>query len=101
LPDTLVRFRRHDAQKSVDATRANDEIRAILAENLADRPEIGAWTRRRLRAELDYDIYQSGSAPGPRHTFAATLMRNPLWLLSTSIRGRIVASLKDRRRPPS
>ena len=41
LPETLVRFRRHAAQKSVDAICANEEIRAILAEHLADRPEIG------------------------------------------------------------
>ncbi len=91
IPETLVRFRRHAAQKSVDADRANAEIRAILAENLANRPQISAWTRRRLRAELSYDIYQSGKLPRP--AFASTLLRHPSWLLSARVRQRIAASL--------
>ncbi len=93
VPETLVRFRRHDAQKSVDATRANDEIRAILAEHLADRPETSPWTRRRLRAELDYDLYRSGATRPP---FAAELLRHPSWIFSTKVRERIAASLFPR-----
>ena len=87
LPETLVRFRRHDAQKSVDAASANDEIRAILAEHLADRAEIGSWTCLRLRAELAYDLYQSGK--GPRPSFAAALLRHPSWLLCAPVRKRL------------
>ena len=87
VPETLVRFRRHAAQKSVDADRANAEIRAILAENLANGPPIGAWTRRRLRAELSYDIYQSAKLPRP--SFAAALLRRPSWLLCASVRRRL------------
>jgi glycosyltransferase involved in cell wall biosynthesis len=96
LPETLVRFRRHDAQKSVDTARANDEIRTILARNLADHPPIGGWTRRRLRAGLDYDLYQSGDS---RASFGASLLRHPSWLLSAAVRQRIVASFTRRLRP--
>ena len=95
VPQTFVRFRRHAAQKSVDATRANDEIRAILAENLATRLAIGAWTRRRLRAQLDYDLYQSGR-DAARPSFAAALMRHPSWLLGEPVRRRIAASIRQR-----
>ena len=87
IREMLVRFRRHAAQKSVDADRANAEIRAILAENLADRPQIGAWTRARLRAELSYDIYQSGKSPRP--SFASALLRHPAWLLCAPVRRRL------------
>ena len=95
LPETLVRFRRHDAQKSVDATRANDEIRAILAEHLADRPEISSWTRRRLRAELGYDLYRSGKTAGngTRASFGTALLRHPSWLLCAPVRTRLAAYL--------
>ena len=99
LPDTLVKFRRHAAQKSVDTGRATDEIRAVLAEHLALRPEIGAWTLHRLRAELDYDIYQSGTGSRGRDgrvPFAVALMRNPKWLLCERVRQRIAASMRGR-----
>ena len=91
IPETLVRFRRHDAQKSVDATRANDEIRAILAEHLADRPEIGSWTWLRLRAELAYDLYQSRT--GARPSFATALLRHPSWLVCAPVRRRLAELL--------
>ena len=93
IPETLVRFRRHAAQKSVDADRANAEIRAILAENLADCPQIGAWTRSRLRAELAYDLYQSGQSArdGRRPSFPAALLRHPSWLLCAPVRRRVAA----------
>ncbi|MEO7317574.1 MAG: glycosyltransferase family 2 protein [Chthoniobacteraceae bacterium] len=93
VPETFVRFRRHDGQKSVDATRANGEIRAILAENLADCPQISPRTRRRLRTELAYDIYQSASE---RPSFLSALLRNPSWLLCAPVRQRIAASLTRR-----
>ena len=86
VPETFVRFRRHDGQKSVDATRANAEIRAILAENLAGKPAIDARTLRRLRAELAYDLYQSASV---RPRFAGALLRHPSWLLSAAARRRM------------
>ena len=93
LPATLVRFRRHDAQKSVDATRANNEIRAILAEHLASHPAISAWALRRLRAECSYDRYRSSA---PRRAFAAELLRHPSWIFSPKVRERIAASLISR-----
>ena len=94
IPETLVRFRRHAAQKSVDADRANAEIRAILAENLADCPQLAAWTRRRLRTELAYDLYQSGKLPRP--SFASALLRNPSWLFAASVRRRIAGFLTQK-----
>ncbi len=94
VPETLVRFRRHDAQKSVDATRANAEIRAILAEHLADRPEISARTRRRLHLELSYDRYQAAATRPP---FLLALLRNPAWLLCAPVRQRLGAPLSERR----
>ena len=93
VPDTLVRFRRHDGQKSVDATRANEEIRAILAENLASHSAISAHTLRRLRAEMAYDRYQSAST---RPSFLFALLRHPAWLRSAAVRQRIAASIVRR-----
>ena len=93
IPETFVRFRRHDGQKSVDATRANDEIRTILAENLASDPPISSRIQRRLRAELAYDRYQSASS---RPSFFSALLRHPGWLLCAPVRQRIAASFRRR-----
>ena len=93
VPETFVRFRRHDAQKSIATSKANDEIRAILAENLASSPEISARALRRLRIELAYDLYQSASV---RPSFIAALMRHPSWLFCAPVRQRIVGSFTRR-----
>ena len=93
VPETFVRFRRHDGQKSVDATRANDEIRAILAENLTGNPAISAPTLRRLRRELAYDLYQSANV---RPSFLSALLRHPGWLLCAPVRQRIATSFLRR-----
>ena len=93
VPETFVRFRRHDGQKSVDTGRANNEIRTILAGHLADKPDISAQTLRRLRTELAYDFYQSSSA---RQSFFIALLRHPAWLLCAPVRQRIAASLAAR-----
>lgn len=93
VPETFVRFRRHDGQKSVDATRANDEIRAILTENLASDPPISSQTLRRLRTELAYDLYQSSVERPP---FLSMLLRHPNWLLCAPVRQRIAASFLRR-----
>lgn len=91
VPETLVRFRRHAAQKSVDTERANDEIRTVLARHLADGVEVAPWTRWRLRAALSYELFQAGKAGpnGARPAFAAALLRHPSWLLCTPVRRRI------------
>jgi len=101
LADTLVKFRRHAAQKSIDTERAVNEIRTVLAEHLAACPDISGWTRRRLSAELEYDIYQSGKIPGEseaRAPFAAALLQHPAWLLAAPARQRIIASFRKRLR---
>jgi glycosyltransferase involved in cell wall biosynthesis len=100
IPDPLVRFRRHAAQKSTQYEHAVNEIRAILGEHLAARPPIGAWRRAVLGAQLSYDRYQS-SPPDRRPPFAATLRQNPGWLLSPAVRGRLAASLGIKERAPA
>ncbi len=95
VPETFVRFRLHDAQKSVDTVTANAEIRAILAENLASSPEISARALRRLRTELAYDLYQSASV---RPSFMAALLRHPGWLFCAPVRQRLAASFRQRAR---
>lgn len=99
LPQPLVRFRRHAAQKSTDYQRAVNEIMAIAGEHLAGNPPIGGRRCRELRAQLDYTLYQSipiERRPG----FAAALIRNPSWLLSADVRARIRGAF-SRRRPGS
>lgn len=93
IPETLVRFRRHDGQKSVDASRANNEIRAILAENLASSPAIPRGLARQLARELAYDRYQSAPT---RPSFFSALVRNPDWLVCAAVRQRIAASFSRR-----
>ncbi len=95
IPETLVRFRRHDGQKSVDAARANEEIRAIAAEHLDASAGIDSGFRRRLRADLAYEIYCSAKTRAP---FPLALLRHPGWLFSPSVRERIAASFAQRFR---
>lgn len=94
----LVRFRRHAGQKSNEAARAVDEIRAILGENLAAQPPIGSLRRLTLEAQLNYDLYQSAPAKA-RPAFISALACHPLWLLDPAVRRRIWTSLFHRSRP--
>lgn len=97
----LVRFRRHDGQKSVAYEKANDQVRAILGAHLDDRPEISLRTAFGLRARLSYDLYQCGkTAEGSsRRSFASALLRHPEWLLCPSVRARIIGFLRQRTTP--
>ncbi len=95
-PSIVAQFRIHAAQKSSAAEQAADEIRSIVAEHLDAQAPIPHAERRRLRAQLSYDLYQLGrtTPPGePRTPFAAALLRNPRWLLSRAVRSRIQSSL--------
>jgi len=94
LEQPLVRFRRHAGQKSVDTTRGDHEIRAILAGNLVD-PRVPSALRRRLGAQLSYDRYQTG-ASADRGSFAWSLLRQPRWLTVPAVRQRLVASFFGR-----
>lgn len=97
----LVRFRRHDGQKSVAYEKANDQVRAVLRAHLDDRPEISLWTAFGLRARLSYDLYQSGrpALGSSRRSFASALLRHPEWLLCPGVRARIFGSLRHRTAP--
>jgi len=94
LPQLFAQFRLHSAQKSSASEQAADEIRSILQKPLDAGAPIPAPTRRRLRAELAYDLYTHGK--GVRPSFAATLLRNPSWLRSETVRNRIFGSLQKR-----
>ncbi len=99
IPRPLTQFRLHSAQKSTASRQAADEIRAIVQKHLAGKPEIDPVVNRRLRAELDYDLYQSGSADSDsstRQPFLTALLRNPSWLLCPPVRARILNSFRHR-----
>ena len=80
LPRPLVQFRLHEAQKSSASRRAADEIREIVGRALAAHPPLDAALRRRIDADLSYDLYQS-SDPATRPAFLLALLQNPGWLL--------------------
>ena len=74
LPVPLTQFRRHPTQKSVAATEAADEIRAIVRHHLdggAAMPKLRRWA---LEAELHYDLYPAAKMArhdwSPRKCFA-------------------------------
>ncbi len=95
-PSVVARFRIHAAQKSSAAELAADEIRSIVTEHLDAGVPIARSERRRLRAQISYDLYQLGrtTQPGrPRTPFLAALLRHPHWLLSRQVRSRIQSSL--------
>ena len=96
LPRRLARFRRHARQKSVNATQAAREIRAILAAHLANM--LPDSRRRRLQMRLDYDVYQSGGHGPVSPQFESMLAKNPGWLLVPEVRQRLWQSITRRLR---
>ncbi len=94
LSQPLVKFRRHANQKSVDTARGDHEIRAILAEHLADL-RVPPALRRRLSAQLSYDRYHSAPA-AQRKSFGLALLREPQWLTVPAVRQRLAASFFGR-----
>jgi hypothetical protein len=83
IPQCLARFRLHENQKSTANRRAAGEIRKIVRGALDSNPPISDELRRRLRARLGYDLFQSGEAEGSperRLSFAEALFRHPEWL---------------------
>jgi glycosyltransferase involved in cell wall biosynthesis len=99
VPETLVRFRRHDQQRSQDFERANSEIRRAVARELKDlscplNPEF----RRRLCMRLGYDLYHRRSELSPYRdlSFGGALMRSPGWLLLPEVRDRILGKVRNR-----
>jgi glycosyltransferase involved in cell wall biosynthesis len=99
VPRPLVRFRLHDAQKSVAAEEAANEIRAIVRKTLDADPPIPRSLRRRIEAQLSYDLYQLGReswAGQPRPSFGAALLRHPSWIFSPEVRARLQSACQRR-----
>lgn len=95
LPETLARFRLHDAQKSNRAREAAAEIRRSLDHALRRHPPIPRADARRIARLLAYDRHQSGERPRGR-TLAAALLRHPDWLLIPEVRRRLRAAFLAR-----
>jgi glycosyltransferase involved in cell wall biosynthesis len=97
IPKTLVRFRRHDQQRSNDFERANDEIRRSVSIQLEDPTcPISHSFRRKLQSRMSYERYHSKSplSPVANLSFAAALLKCPEWLLLPEIRSRLSDSVK-------
>ncbi len=101
IPNTLVRFRRHDQQRSNDFDRANDEIRRSVSVQLEDPtcPITHAF-RRKLLSRMSYERYHSRSPESPfaNLSFAAALLNAPQWLRLPEVRCRLLDSLRQRFR---
>ena len=100
VPQCLVRFRLHENQKSTASRHAAGEIRSIVRAALHSHPPIKDKLRRRIEAQLSYDLYQSGEANGPRGRklcFAEALFCHPEWLIyAPEARARIRAACVGR-----
>jgi Glycosyl transferase family 2 len=94
----LVKFRKHAGQKTADTKRTNDQIREILLRNLDEKPGIGWWRTLQLRAQLTYDLYQTGAYDsGPHHpSLSGALLLHPHWLLCKDVRSRLSCFVQRR-----
>jgi glycosyltransferase involved in cell wall biosynthesis len=93
VPAKLVQFRLHPNQKSTQAEKASDEIRAIVTRELNGGADLGPRFRRQLQARLSYDSYQR-SDPAKRPAFLRALFQNPSWLWTPEVRSRLRKSLR-------
>jgi glycosyltransferase involved in cell wall biosynthesis len=96
IPQVLAKFRRHQAQKSVDSAGAAADIRNIVDYALDASPQIGWRKSLSLRNRLAYDYYQSGqnAANGKRDSFFRMLSSHPQWVAVPEVRARLLQSLK-------
>jgi glycosyltransferase involved in cell wall biosynthesis len=104
LPQTMVRFRRHDQQRSTDFERANAEIRRAVIRELDDPScPLDARFRRRVGKRLQYDLYHRKSELSPHRdlSFGRALMRSPGWLLLPEVRDRLLGTLRERFQDPT
>jgi len=83
IPQCLVRFRLHKNQKSTASRQAAAEIRQIVKRALDAEMVIPRAFRRRLGAQLSYDLYQSNDAGAAQRqkSFGRALLQHPEWLL--------------------
>ena len=103
VPQTLVRFRRHDQQRSTDFERANSEICRAVSRELKDPScPLDPGFRRWLGKRLEYDLYHRKSELSPHRdlSFGRALMRSPGWLLLPEVRGRILGTARNRLQVP-
>jgi glycosyltransferase involved in cell wall biosynthesis len=103
VPQTLVRFRRHDQQRSTDFERANSEIhRAVIRELNDPSCPLDPGFRRRLGTRLGYDLYHRKSELSPHRdlSFGRALMHSPGWLLLPEVRDRILGTVRNRLQVP-
>lgn len=99
VPQTLVRFRRHDQQRSNDFNRANDEIRRAVLRQLNDPAcPLDSRFRAQLNRKLQYDLYHCRSPLSPLCdlSFGKALLRSPGWLILPEVRGRLVRAAQNR-----
>lgn len=93
LPRKLVQFRFHENQKSTQAERASNEIRAIVSKELSENSNVSPNFRKRLEARISYDRYQL-SDPAKRPSFVRALLKNPAWLWTPEVQLRLRQSLR-------
>jgi glycosyltransferase involved in cell wall biosynthesis len=93
VPTKLVQFRLHPNQKSTQAGKAADEIRAIVTRELNGDAKISPRFRWQLQARLSYDSYQR-SDPAKRPGFLRALFQNPSWLWTPEVRSRLRKSFR-------
>ena len=98
LDAPLVKFRKHAGQKTADSKRTNEQLRDILHHNLEQGAGIGWWRALQLRAQLSYDLYQTGAFDvGPHHpTLPGALLLHPHWLLCKDVRSRLSGFVQRR-----
>jgi glycosyltransferase involved in cell wall biosynthesis len=99
IPQTLVRFRRHDQQRSINSDRANDEIRRVVLRQLNDSTcPLDSKFRAQLNRRLQYDLYHCGSRLSPlwHLSLGRALLKSPTWLLLPEVRERLVGALQTR-----
>jgi glycosyltransferase involved in cell wall biosynthesis len=99
IPKTLVRFRRHDQQRSADFDSANNEIRRSVSVQLEDPTcPISYSFRRKLQIRMSYDRYHSKSPMSPVAdlSFTEALLKCPEWLRLPEVRSRLYKSIAGR-----
>jgi glycosyltransferase involved in cell wall biosynthesis len=97
IPQTLVRFRLHDRQRSRDFDRANDEIRCAVLRQLDDHScPINSTLRARLNRKLQYDLYHTKSQLSSVRELSLwrALFKYPGWLLLPEVRERLFSSVQ-------
>ena len=108
VPRPLARFRLHDGQKSAASDDAANEIRTIVRKTLEAQPPLPPALRRRIAAQLSYDLAPTRAAAGvptlgqgrPRWTIVSgsALLRHPGWIFSPEVRARLQAAFPAQRR---